>query len=397
MQPLIIIGAGLAAYTLAREFRKLDKSTPLLLITADDGGFYSKPMLSNALALKQEPAQLVTKTALQMAEQLNMQVITKTPVTEVDVAEKKIYTEKGAYEFSRLVLAIGSQPIRLPLTGNAASQVLSVNHVDDYAVFRTKLKGIAEDARKEVTILGAGLIGCEFANDLACTGHKVTLVDPSPLPLAVLTPPAIAKGLHEALLALNVEMRLGVTAQSIDQSDDRIQVTLSDGSSLTSDIVLSAVGLRPSLALAQQMQLETNRGIVVDETGRTSHPDIFALGDCAEYRSADGVSRLLPYVAPIMNAARAIASTLNGITMQIDLKPTPVLIKTPALPIAVVPPPIGMKDNGRWVEERDGARTICRFVDENNQVQGFGVAPHDMTIRQKMLAELGRPLAPTDS
>lgn len=393
MQPIIIIGAGLAGYTFAREFRKLDKTTPLTLITADKGGFYSKPMLSNALALQQEPAQLVTRTAEQMAAQLDMQVITQSAITEIDVAQKKLRTAQGEHEFSKLVLAIGSQPIRLPLAGNAAARVLSVNNVDDYAVFRSQLNTLAEDKQKSVTILGAGLIGCEFANDLAGAGHKVTLVDPSSLPLAALTPPAIAKSLHEALLALDVEMRLGVTAQSIDESGDRIQVSLSDGTSFITDIVLSAVGLRPTLTLAQQMQLETNRGIVVDETGRTSHPDIYALGDCAEYRSDDGVSRLLPYVAPIMSAARAIASTLSGETMRIDLKPVPVMIKTPALPIAVVPPPIALKDKGCWVEEQDAARIICRFVDENNQVQGFGVAPHDMATRQKLLAELGNPLA----
>src|SRR5690606_21786427 len=279
------------------------------------------------------------------------------------------------------------------LAGNAASRVLSVNHVDDYAVFRSQLNAADETARKSVTILGAGLIGCEFANDLAGNGYPVTLVDPSAMPLAALTPPAIAQALRDALRALNVEMRLGVTAQSIDESGERLLVTLSDGSIFATDIVLSAVGLRPSLTLAQQMQLETNRGIVVDEMGRTSHPDIYALGDCTEYRSSDGVSRLLPYVAPIMNAARAIASTLSGKEMPIDLSPSPVLIKTPALPIAVVPPPIGMKDKGRWVEEQDGTRTICRFVDDNNQVQGFGVAPHDMAIRQKLLAELGHQLA----
>src|SRR5690606_3718191 len=167
MQPIIIIGAGLAAYTFAREFRKLDKATPLVLITADDGGFYSKPMLSNALAQKQEPAQLVTRSAEQMAAQLDMQVITRSPVTEIDVAGKKVRTANGEHEFDKLVLAIGSQPIRLPLAGNAASRVLSVNHVDDYAVFRSLLNAADETARKQVTILGAGLIGCEFANDLA--------------------------------------------------------------------------------------------------------------------------------------------------------------------------------------------------------------------------------------
>lgn len=389
MQPIIIVGAGLAGYTLAREFRKLDKATPLMLITADGGGFYSKPMLSNALALEQEPAQLVTKTASQMAAQLDMQVIAQSSVSEIDVTQKTLLTGERQYEFHKLVLAVGAEPIRLPLTGSAASRVLSVNHVDHYSEFRSQLAACARQGKASVTILGAGLIGSEFANDLANAGYKVTLVDPGPRPLAALAPPAIAEGLHEALKTLDVEVRLGVTAESIDEAPGGIQVSLSDGSTFTTDIVLSAVGLKPSLSLAQLAQLATNRGIIVDETGKTSHPDIYALGDCAEYKSSDGVSRLLPYVAPIMNAARAIASTLAGNPTAIDLKPTPVLIKTPAYPIAVVPPPINIKEKGRWEEQQGGAQTVCRFFDENDVMVGFGVAPHDMAIRQKLMAELG--------
>jgi rubredoxin-NAD+ reductase len=391
MQPIIIVGAGLAGYTLAREFRKLDKARPLMLITADGGGFYSKPMLSNALALEQEPTQLITKTAAQMAAQLDMQVITQAPVTEIDVAHKTLQAGRQRYQFHKLVIAVGAQPIRLPLAGGAASQVLSVNHVDDYAAFRSRLEACSNGAAARITILGAGLIGCEFANDLAATGYQVTLVDPSPQPLAVLTPPAIARGLHDALNALGVEMRLGATAQSIDEAQNGLQVSLSDGATFSTDMALSAVGLRPDLRLAQQAQLATNKGIIVDETGRTSHPDVYALGDCAEYKSSDGVSRLLPYVAPIMSAARAIASTLAGNDTAIDLKPTPVLIKTPAYPIAVVPPPINAKEKGRWVEQQEGEKTVCRFFDENNVMGGFGVAPHDMGIRQKLIAELGKP------
>ena len=393
MQPIIIIGAGLAGYTFAREFRKLDKTTPLTLITADSGGFYSKPMLSNALALEQMPEQLVSKTAAQMADQLGLQLVSHARVTEIDGAAKKLRAGDKEYEFSKLVLAVGADPIRLPLSGTAASRVLSVNHVDDYAKFRSLLDPAADETPCRVTILGAGLIGCEFANDLAAAGHKVTLVDPSPLPLAALTPPAIARGLQQALVGLGVEMRLGVTAKSIDEAGAAIEVSLSDDSSFTTDMVLSAVGLRPSLTLAQQLQLETNRGIIVDETCRTSHPDVYALGDCAEYRSSDGVSRLLPYVAPLMSAARAIAGSLCGNSATIDLKPTPVLIKTPAYPIAVVPPPADAKDKGHWVEQQDEARTVCRFVDDNDKVLGFGVAPHDMGIRRKLLDELGKPMA----
>ena len=390
MQPIIVIGAGLAGYTFAREFRKQDKTTPLTLITADDGGFYSKPMLSNAFALKQRPEQLVTKTAAQMAEQLNINIVSRSLVMGVNAEQKKLHTENQEYAFDKLVMAVGAQPIRLALKGSAAHQVLSVNHLDHYANFRAQLETLGATPNARITILGAGLIGCEFANDLAATGYKVTLVDPGALPLAALAPPAISRELHHALISLGVEMRLGVTAQSIDEANKEIEVSLSDGSKLTADLVLSAVGLRPDVTLAQKAQLRINRGIVVDEFGRTSHPDIYALGDCAEYTISEGMTRTLPYVAPVMNASRAIASTLSGKPIAIDMSPAPVLVKTPVYPVAVVAPPVNAAEKGHWIEEKLDQRTICRFFDDRNVMLGFGVAPHDMAIRQALMSQLGR-------
>ena len=79
-------------------------------------------------------------------------------------------------------MTFGAQPIRLPIAGNAASQVISVNNVTDYTKLRESMTAIGEKTR--ITILGAGLIGCEFADDLSGAGHDVTVIDPSPLPLA---------------------------------------------------------------------------------------------------------------------------------------------------------------------------------------------------------------------
>jgi rubredoxin-NAD+ reductase len=243
--------------------------------------------------------------------------------------------------------------------------VLSVNTLDDYAVLRDRLSAAGASAR--VAIIGAGLIGCEFADDLRTGGHQVTLIDPNPAPLAALAPPAISAGL-QALQARQVQFRLGTTSSSIDRTDTGLRITLANGEYLDVDVILSAVGLRADIRLAQEAHLQTERGILVDQFGQTSVKGIYALGDCAQYAQADGNSITLPYVAPIMAAARAIAQSLAGTPTAIDFKPAPVLVKTPSYPIALVAPPLAQAKAGNGKANRAmPARYhhICRFIDND--------------------------------
>jgi rubredoxin-NAD+ reductase len=390
MSPIIIIGAGMAGYTAARELRKLDKTVPLTIITSDDGGFYSKPMLSNAFAQNKVAAQLVTQTSAQLATTLDATIMTATRVERIDIAGKKLVTDQGELAYDKLVFAVGAHPIRLPLEGDAADQVMSVNHVEDYARFREQLDATEAGRQARVTILGAGLIGCEFADDLAGGGHAVTLIDPNKLPLAALAAPALCEGLQAALTARGIDLRLGTTASRVERNDGAINISLANGETVQTDIVLSAVGLRPATALASASGLSVNRGIVVDAFGRTSAPDVYALGDCAEYTEADGATRILPYIAPLMNAGRAIARTLTGTPTAIDLKPSAVIVKTPCYPLAIVPPLQKNLADGSWHATQDDKRTVCRFYDANGVLAGFGISHHDAASRQALTSELGK-------
>ena len=390
MRPIIIIGAGMAGYTAAREIRKLNKTVPLTIITADDGGFYSKPMLSNAFAQNKLPAQLVSQSAVQLATQLDATILTMTRVERIDVEGKNLLTNVGELAYDKLVFAVGAHPIRLPLEGDAADQVMSVNHIEDYVRFRQQLDATEAGRQARVAILGAGLIGCEFADDLAGGGHAVTLIDPNRLPLAMLAAPALSEGLLAALTARGIDLRLGTTASRIAHGNDGLSILLANGETVQTDIVLSAVGLRPSTTLAAATGLTVNRGIVVDGYGRSSAPDIYALGDCAEYTGADGASRIMPYIAPLMNAARAIARTVTGTPTVIDLKPSAVIVKTPCYPLALVPPAATSLADGSWHVDQDDKRTVCRFYDANGVLAGFGISHHDAATRQALTAELGK-------
>ena len=372
--PIIIIGAGLAGWTTAREFRKLDPTTPLLLITADAGDFYAKPSLSNALAQGRGPAQLVSTPAAKMAASLNVTLQAQTRVLAIDPANRVVSTPHGEFRYGQLVLATGAQPIRLPLAGDAAHEVLSVNSLDDFALFHARLTAQSADTpeaapAKRVLIMGAGLIGCEFANDLAASGHQVTVVDPSAGPMAALLPPDASAQLRTALTAQGVNWHFGSTVQSVQHTNGAtpaLHIVLSNGPPARVDIVLSAIGLRADTTLAQAAGLACERGIVVNTTLQTSAAHVYALGDGAQYASAG--SRTLPYVMPIMQAAKALAATLAGRPTEVLFGLMPVAIKTPALPIVVAPPAPGSP--GDWHSAEPG---IWQFIDPQTQVRGFAL------------------------
>jgi len=376
MNPIVILGTGLAGYTVAREFRKIDKAAPLVLLTRDGGGFYSKPMLSNAIAQGKEAAALVTQSAEQMATQLNATVRTRADVESIDAAAHVVRLAGGeSIPYSKLVLAPGADPIRIPLGGDAAAEVLSVNDVEDYARFRDAIRG-----RQRVAVIGAGLIGSEFANDLAVGGYGVDVIDLAPAPLGRLAPREAGEFVRERLAALGVRFHFGSAPKSVDRSGDGLVVTIENGARVVADVVLSAVGLRPRTALAKAAGLAVNRGIVVDRYLATTAADVYALGDAAE---VDGL--VLPYVMPIMQAARSLARTLAGEPSAVTYPAMPVVVKTPAAPLVVSPIARG---EARWVcvASPEGVRAEC--FDGGGHLAGFALAGAAVAEKQALAKRL---------
>jgi rubredoxin-NAD+ reductase len=136
---LIVIGTGLAGYSLVREFRKLDRSTPVLMISADDGAAYSKPMLSTGFTKRKTADELVTANAGKMAEQLDVEIRTFTRVTRVLPASRQICIGEEMLSYTRLVMAVGAGVRHLPLAGDGADQVVTVNDLLDYRRLRARL------------------------------------------------------------------------------------------------------------------------------------------------------------------------------------------------------------------------------------------------------------------
>ena len=378
---IVIIGSGLAGYTVIREIRKLDKEIPITLVTKEPGYFYSKPMLSTALAGKKEAAQLISTPAEAMASQLGLNVLSETDVHAIDSAKQIINTSKGEIAYHQLVLALGADQIHLPLQGNAAHEVLTVNDLEDYAKFRNAISG-----KKKVAILGAGLIGCEFANDLVLGNYEVDVIDLAPQALGRLIPEAAANDLQSKLSAAGVRWHFNTTVQSIDRNSNELNITLANGTLIASDVVLSAVGLKPRLDLAKAAGIATGIGIQVNRELETNAPHVYALGDCAE---VEGL--VLPYVMPIMQAARALAVTLTGQRTALTYPAMPVMVKTPALATIVSPPAKGA--TGQWKTNPVEGGLEARFESDDGKLLGFVLMGTATAQRGALTKELPAILA----
>lgn len=378
---IVIIGSGLAGYTVVREIRKLDKAAPITLITREPGYFYSKPMLSTALASKKDAMQLVSTAADGMATQLEIRILSECDVSGIDSGTQTIKTSKGDLPYGKLVMALGADQIRLPLQGSAANEVFTVNDLEDYARFRTAIEG-----KKKVAILGAGLIGCEFANDLVLGGYEVDVIDLAPQALGRLLPEAAAIELQGKLSAAGVRWHLATTVNAIDRKGDDLQVTLENGSTINCDVFLSAVGLKPRVELAKATGINVGTGIQVNRELETNIKNIFAIGDCAE---VDGL--VLPYVMPIMQAARALAPTLLGQVTALTYPAMPVMVKTPALPTIVSPPAKGAE--GKWTTTPVEGGLEARFESADGKLLGFALLGAATAQRGVLTKELPAILA----
>ncbi|WP_245798112.1 FAD-dependent oxidoreductase [Chromohalobacter japonicus] len=361
--PLVIIGSGHAGYGLAEAARARDAEREIHVFTSDDGGLYSKPALSNAFALGKDAEALLDESALDIERRLNIRVHAFCPVERIDAEAMRLETRLGELAYGQLVLATGARPIRIPVEGEAGA-LLSVNDRGDYHKMRSRLDTLGQKAR--VVIIGDGLIGCEFANDLAQAGHKVEVVGLAERPLPRLLPEAGSQVLREALSRLGVNWHLERSVASVAAEGEGYRLILTDGRELTADLVVSAVGLVPNIDLARSAGIDCGRGIRVDEYLATSQANIYALGDAVEI---DG--QLLPYLAPINAGLRALASTLTGAPAPVSYPVMPVMVKTPVAPACVVVPPPEASVTWYVTATSDGIE--AGGYDAIGQLQGFAL------------------------
>jgi rubredoxin-NAD+ reductase len=303
---VVIVGAGRAGWQMASAIREFDQALPITLVTACDGDIYDKPLLSVALAKGLPLPALVSEHAQQAASRLGVRLLSKTHAVSIAAGASALRTTRGTLRYSHLILAHGAAPRCMPQLPD--QHCWRINDLQAYVKFRERLGDQVNAISQRVVIVGAGLVGCELANDLALAGYPVTLLDVNPQPLGSMVAEKVARELLAAWQKLPLQFFGDVRIEGVSADGAVRRVRTEDGRIFEGEHVVAAIGLQTPGRLAHSAGLDWNNGIAVDAaTLRTSVVNIHALGDCI---SINGNAHR--FIEPINRQARLIAANLTG-------------------------------------------------------------------------------------
>ena len=275
---IVIVGGGAGGFTVALTAKTIYKEKSVLLVTKEE-----KIVIPCAIPYVVKTIESLDRALLPFDSLRKLGVdIVVDEVVDVDRKEKIVVTASGKrFGYDKLILALGGEPITPPIEGADLKRVYRV--YKGYAPVLELQKALREANR--VVIIGGGFVGAELADELADAGKSVTVVEMLPHCLLLNFDEEFATRAEEELRKKGVKIITNATVKRIIGRDAVEAVELSTGEVIQADTVVIATGYRPSTKLAEKIGLAVSRyGIVVDSYMRTSDPDIFAVGDCAEKR-----------------------------------------------------------------------------------------------------------------
>ena len=278
---ILIVGGGLAGFTVAQNLRSRGYAGELSII--DPAGIpYDRPPLSKAYLLGEKDAAGIELAPGSWYTEHRVEVL-RASVRALATEPLGVVLEDGSrLGADRLVLATGGTARPLPIPGGELDSVLVLRNRDDADRLRSKIApGV------HLAIVGAGLIGAEVASSALALGAEVTLIDPLDPPLVPAVGPELARRLHDMHEKAGIAVLNGVPV-SINKTAAGHRIELADGRVVDCDEVLVGIGIIPNTALARDAGLDIDNGVLVDENQRTTHPGIYAVGDMARTRDADG-------------------------------------------------------------------------------------------------------------
>lgn len=302
---IVIVGGGLAAARTAEQLRRSEYSGPITIVSDEVHLPYDRPPLSKEVLRKE-----VDDTALKPREWYDENDITLrlgSAARSLDTAAQTVTLDDGTtLGYDELVIATGLVPRRIPAIPDLEG-IRVLRSVDESMALREH----ASSAQRAV-VIGAGFIGCEVAASLRSLGVDVVLVEPQPTPLAAVLGQQIGELVARLHRAEGVDVRLGVGVSEV-RGDTHVEaVVLSDGTELPADIVVVGIGSRPATEWLEGSGVQVDNGVICDEAGRTSAPNVWALGDVASWRDATGHQGRVEHWSNVADQARVVVPALLG-------------------------------------------------------------------------------------
>lgn len=278
MSGTIIIGAGQAGASAAAKLRNLGYDDDITLIGAESAPPYQRPPLSKKYMLGEMDLERLYLRPIDYYESNNITLRLGTKVDAIDTATKSITIQDETLSYDNLILTTGSWPRRLP--AKIGGDLRGVYYMRDLADSDAMADEFQEGRR--ALIIGGGYIGLEAAAVAAKKGVKVTLVEMADRILQRVAAPQTSDFFRAAHAAQGVDIREGVGLDHLIDHNGRVGAAkLSDGSEIEIDFAIVGVGIIPASELAEAAGITLDNGIMVDEFGRTSAPNVYAAGDCA--------------------------------------------------------------------------------------------------------------------
>lgn len=278
----LILGNGAAGYYAAKSIRERDKTASIVMVSDEPFRSYNRPMLTKSIMAELNEDQIAIQEEAWFEEQRIVQVLGK-KVVSVDTAEKEaLLDDQTRLKYTKLIYALGAECFIPPIPGSDKKTVVAVRRLGD----TRKIAGLLHDV-KHVVVIGGGVLGLEAAWEMKKAGCSVTVLEIAPVLMGRQLDTPAAELLKTISQDCGIDIRTGVQVEGILGDEKSTAVKLKEGEEVPAELVIISSGVRANTALARDMGLVTDRGIVVNARMETSTENIYACGDCAQFENVN--------------------------------------------------------------------------------------------------------------